>query len=114
MNVLTFREPALRVDARARKSREHDGKLFHPDAGAFYASIAAIVAQPPPNFRWTHIGHLSREQRLRWRAEECRALVGQFSELQCRLQLQRLAESYDNMAACVAVIDAGKHYLTAT
>ena len=119
MNVQTFKDPTVRVDARARKSREYDGQRLHLDAGAidagaFYASIAAIVGQPPADFKWTHIGHISREQRLRWRAEECRSLAGQFNEPECRLQMQLLAESYDNMAACVAVIDAGKHYLTVT
>src|SRR5262245_44736963 len=77
MNVQTFKDPTVRVDARARKSREYDGQRLHLDAGAidagaFYASIAAIVGQPPADFKWTHIGHISREQRLRWRAEECR------------------------------------------
>jgi len=108
VDVLTFSDPAVRIDARARRSDAPDSKQLHRDTAAFYTSIAAIVAEPPPDFKWTRVGHISREQRLRWRAEECRSLAGHFDEPECRLQLQRLAESYDNMAACVAVIDAGK------
>jgi hypothetical protein len=56
-----------------------------------YRTLDTLAHQMPAH-------RLSRSAALRFRAEECRTLAGQFSNVECRKYLEGLAKTYDHLA----------------
>ena len=65
----------------------------------FYRSLARIIPSLPTGYDSNKAAlPLTRAERWKARAEECRTLADSSSDPICRAQLTRLAQTYDQMA----------------
>jgi len=92
-----FASTAAHFEALARKARDQDQQQRLLQVAGFYRSLAQIVPALPAGFQWA-AGGLSRAERWKARAEECRTLADYYTDPTCRAQLTRLADGYDRMA----------------
>jgi hypothetical protein len=105
----SFRDPATRpgfastaayFESMARKERrdEERRKRLMETAG-FYRHLAGIIPAMPTGYAGNRTTlPLTRAERWKARAEECRTLADCFTDPTCRGQLARLAQSYEEMA----------------
>src|SRR5262249_56735577 len=69
------------------------------EEGAFCTyPVANIIPAMPTQYKIKVVPSLTRAERWRARAEECRTLADCFTDPNCREQLRQLAQSYDCMA----------------
>jgi hypothetical protein len=82
-----------------RETRDYDRRQRLLEVAGFYRSLAGIIPAMPTRYKGNGAAlPLTREERWRARAEECRTLADCFTDPICRGQLTRLAQSYDQMA----------------
>jgi hypothetical protein len=82
-----------------RETRDYDRRQRLLEVAGFYRSLAGIIPAMPTRYKGNGAAlPLTREERWRARAEECRTLADCFTDPTCREQLGRLAQSYDCMA----------------
>jgi len=96
-----FASTALYFEKLAQKERRDvDRQRRLSELAGFYRSLAKIVPGMPIGYKNNNgsTPPLTRAQRLRSRAEECRTLADCFTSLICRKQLTELAQSYERMA----------------
>jgi len=94
-----FKSTALYFEWLAQKeNRDYDRRQRLLEVARFYRSLAGIIPAMP-GCKMNNVGlSLTRAERWRARAEECRTLADCFTDPFCRGQLTRLAQSYDEMA----------------
>lgn len=95
-----FADTAAYFDAKAKKARTSgDQRRFAGTAG-FYRTLARITPTFPHGYTAPRIkpNGSPRADRLRSRAEECRAMAAAIRDVNCRAVLGRLADSYEAMA----------------
>jgi len=95
-----FKSTALYFEWLAQKeNRDYDRRQRLLEVARFYRSLAGIIPAMPTGCKINNVGlSLTRAERWRARAEECRTLADCFTDPICRGQLTRLAQSYDQMA----------------
>src|SRR5262249_4589559 len=95
--LMGFAATALYFENRAKKERDHDARARVQEVAGFYRMLAGITPDFPPGFNANGKG-ASHTDRFRARAEECRTMADHFENPICRDQMNRLADSYDQMA----------------
>jgi len=95
-----FKSTAVYFEWLAQKeNRDYDRRQRLLEVARFYRSLAGIIPAMPTRCKINNVGlSLTRADRWRARAEECRTLADCFTDPICRGQLTRLAQSYDQMA----------------
>jgi hypothetical protein len=94
-----FASTAAYFENLADKTRDDDRRQRLLEVAGFYRSLAAIIPAMPKSYKANGgIPPLTRAERWRARAEECRTLADCFSDPTCRAQLTRLAAGYEVMA----------------
>jgi hypothetical protein len=94
-----FSNSAKYFEQRALRARDENERQRLLEVAEFYRSLARVVPALPRGFELNGAGPPnSRIQRWEARAEECRVLAEHFKDPQCRQQLVRLAETYDELA----------------
>lgn len=85
-----FAQTAAYFDARAKTARDPmDAERFAEVAG-FYRRLARITPGFPP--------HVNGARRWKSRAEECRTIAEHLTDPLCRVQMMRLADTYDGLS----------------
>ena len=94
-----FASTAVYFERLAQKEmRDYDRRQRLLEVARFYRSLAGIIPAMPARCKINNVGLLTRAERCRARAEECRTLADCFTDPICRGQLTRLAQDYDQMA----------------
>jgi len=96
-----FASTALYFERLARKEvRDGDRRQRLLEVARFYRSLAGIIPNMPSGYKHNNgVGPpVTRAERWRVRAEECRTLADCFTDQTCRGQLRGLAQEYDRMA----------------
>jgi hypothetical protein len=95
-----FAATATYFEGRANRARAPERKSRLLDVAEFYRSLARIVPNMPPGYKTSGaMPALSRAERWKAHAEECRTLADHFHDRNCRQHLASLAEDYDRLAA---------------
>jgi len=94
-----FESTAVYFEWLAQKeTRDYDRRQRLLEVARFYRSLAGIIPAMPTQYKIKVEPSVTRAERWRARAEECRTLADCFTDPTCREQLRRLAQSYDCMA----------------
>jgi len=95
-----FKSTAVYFEWLAQKEmRDYDRRQRLLEVARLYRSLAGIIPAMPARCKINNVGlSLTRAERCRARAEECRTLADCFTDPICRGQLTRLAQDYDQMA----------------
>ena len=95
-----FKSTALYFERLAQKeARDPDRRQRLLEVAGFYRSLAGIIPAMPTRYKGNGVGPpLTRAERWKARAEECRTLADCFTDQTCRGQLTRFARDYDRMA----------------
>ena len=96
-----FASTAVYFERLAQKEvRDYDRRQRLLEVAHFYRSLAGIIPSMPDGYKVSDgVGlPVTRAQRWRARAEECRTLADSFTDQTCREQLRGLAQEYDRMA----------------
>jgi len=96
-----FASTAAYFERLAQKEvRDYDRRQRLLEMAQFYRSLAGIIPGMPDGYKVSDgVGWpVTRAQRWRARAEECRTLADCFTDQTCRGQLRGLAQEYDRMA----------------
>jgi hypothetical protein len=95
-----FASTAVYFERLARKEkRDHERRQRLTEVAGFYRSLARIIPGIPEGYKLNDpVLHVTRAARWKARAEECRALADCFTDLTCREQLTRLAQTYEQIA----------------
>jgi hypothetical protein len=95
-----FASTAVYFERLAQKeTRDDDRRERLLQVADFYHSLAGIIPGIPHGYMINDVGlPVTRAERWKARAEECRTLADCFTDPTCRGQLRRLAQSYDRMA----------------
>jgi hypothetical protein len=95
-----FKSTAVYFEWLAQKeNRDYDRRQRLLEVARFYRSLAGIIPAMPTGCKINNVGlSLTRAERWRARAEECRTLADSVTDPTCREQLGQLAQSYDQMA----------------
>jgi len=94
-----FRSTAVYFEWLAQKETgDYDRRQRLLEVAGFYRSLAGIIPAMPTQYKIKLGQSVTRAERWRARAEECRTLADCFTDPTCREQLTRLAQSYDCMA----------------
>jgi hypothetical protein len=101
--VCGFRATAEYLESRARRTRREAEQARLMKAAQFYRELGAITPGLPVGFKTTR--DLSRTNRYRDRAEECRTIADLLVDPDCKQQLANLAVTYDNLAASCEKIE---------
>jgi hypothetical protein len=102
--VTRTKGPGLRAPlsiSRLAQKEKHDPDRRQRllEVAAFYRSLAGIIPGVPTGYKDNGVGlPLTRAERWKARAEECRTLADRLTDPTCRGQLTQLAQSYDQMA----------------
>ncbi len=98
-----FSETAAYFESKAKKARAAYDQQRFGDAATFYRTLAQITPSLPAGYtsRQVEPNGSPAADRLRARAEECRAIAEVTRDPTCRAKLIRLADSYEAMAAGV-------------
>ena len=82
-----------------KEARDPDRRQRLLEVAGFYRSLAGIIPAMPTRCKINNVAlPVTRAERWKARAEECRTLADCFTDSFCRGQLTRLAQSYDQMA----------------
>src|SRR5262249_8595340 len=83
-----------------RETRDQERRQRLTEVAGFYRSLARIIPGLPTAYESNSATlPVTRAERWKARAEECRTLADCFTDPICRGQLTRLAQDYDRMAA---------------
>jgi len=95
-----FASTALYFESLARKEvRDQERQQRLMEVAGFYRALARIIPAIPNGYKFKDgVVPVTRAERWRARAEECRTLADCFTDPICRGQLTRLAQSYEQMA----------------
>ena len=95
-----FKSTAVYFEWLAQKeNRDYDRRQRLLEVARFYRSLAGIIPAMPTRCKINNVGlSLTRADRWRARAEECRMLADCVTDPTCREQLGQLAQSFDQMA----------------
>jgi hypothetical protein len=95
-----FKSTAVYFESLAQKeTRDYDRRQRLLEVAGFYRSLAGIIPAMPTRCKINNVAlPVTRAERWKGRAEECRTLADCFTDPICRGQLTRLAQSYDQMA----------------
>ena len=96
-----FASTALYFERLAQRERRDDARRRRlPELAGFYRSLAQVIPGMPIGYKNNDGSKLplTRAQRLRFRAEECRTLADCLTSPTCCKQLTELAQSYEDMA----------------
>ena len=94
-----FKSTAVYFEWLAQKeTRDYDRRQRLLEVARFYRSLAGIIPAMPARCKINNVGLLTRAERCRARAEECRTLADCFTDQTLRGQLTQLARDYDQMA----------------
>ena len=95
-----FKSTAVYFEWLAEKeTRDNDRRQRLLEVARFYRSLAGIIPAMPTRCKINNVAlPVTRAERWKARAEECRTLADCFTDSFCRGQLTRLAQSYDQMA----------------
>jgi len=95
-----FASTAAYFKSLADRARHDDQRQRLLEVAGFYRSLAGFIPAMPSNYKHNgRVPPITRAERWRARAEECRSLADCFTDQTCRRQLTELAEGYDRMAA---------------
>src|SRR5215831_20461628 len=96
-----FATTAAYFESLARKeNRDQERRQRLMEWAGFYRSLARIIPGLPTGYESNRATlPITRAERWKARAEECRTLADCFTDPICRGQLTRLAQDYDRMAA---------------
>jgi hypothetical protein len=95
-----FASTAAHFELLADKARDEDQRQRWLEVAGFYRSLAQIIPAMPNDYKHNgQVPPLTRAERWRARAEECRSLADCFTDPTCRRQLIDLAAGYESMAA---------------
>jgi hypothetical protein len=82
-----------------KEARDPDRRQRLLEVAGFYRSLARIIPGIPTGYKSNGAAlPVTRAERWKARAEECRTLADCFTDPICRGQLTRLAQGYDQMA----------------
>ena len=82
-----------------KEARDPDRRQRLLEVAGFYRSLARIIPSIPTGYKGNGAAlPVTRAERWKARAEECRTLADCFTDPICRGQLTRLAQGYDQMA----------------
>jgi len=82
-----------------KESHDQERRQRLMEWAGFYRSLARIIPAMPTGYESNRATlPLTRAERWKARAEECRTLADCFTDPTCRGQLTRLAQSYEEMA----------------
>src|SRR5262245_40245229 len=82
-----------------RETRDDDRRQRLSEVARFYRSLAGIIPAMPTRCKINGAAFpVTRAERWRARAEECRTLADCLADPICREQLTQLARDYDQMA----------------
>src|SRR5262245_41095770 len=82
-----------------KEARDPDRRQRLLEVAGFYRSLARIIPGIPTGYKGNGAAlPVTRAERWKARAEECRTLADCFTDPICRGQLTRLAQGYDQMA----------------
>jgi hypothetical protein len=82
-----------------KETRDYDRQQRLLEVAGFYRSLAGIIPAMPTRCKINGVGPpLTRAERWRARAEECRTRADCFTDQTLRGQLTQLARDYDQMA----------------
>jgi len=95
-----FKSTAVHFEWLAQKeTRDDDRRRRLLEVAGFYRSLAGIIPAMPTRYKINGAAFpVTRAERWKARAEECRTLADCFTDPICREQLTRLARDYDRMA----------------
>jgi len=95
-----FKRTAVYFEWLAQKeTRDPDRRQRLLEVAGFYRSLAGIIPAMPTRCKINGAAlPVTRAERWKARAEECRTLADCFTDPICRGQLTRLAQGYDQMA----------------
>jgi len=94
-----FKSTAVYFEWLAQKeTRDYDRRQRLSEVARFYRSLAGIIPAMPMHCKIKVGPSVTRVERWRARAEECRTLADCFTDPTCREQLTQLAQDYDRMA----------------
>jgi hypothetical protein len=95
-----FATTAAYFERLARKeNRDQERRQRLMEGVGFYRSLARIIPSVPTGYESNSTTlPLTRAERWKARAEECRTLADCFTDPICRGQLMRLAQIYEGMA----------------
>jgi len=95
-----FKSTAVYFEWLAQKeTRDDDRRQRLLEVARFYRSLAGIIPAMPTRCKINGVAlPVTRAERWKARAEECRTLADCFSDPICRGQLTALAQGYDQMA----------------
>ena len=98
--MATFSNTAAYFEARAKKAKSQDRRQQFFDAARFYEELGQITPEFPEGCKQPE--RLSanaslRADRLRDRAEECRAIADSMQDESCKAKLLRLADTYEQV-----------------
>jgi hypothetical protein len=95
-----FKSTAVYFERLAQKeARDDDRRQRLLEVAGFYCSLAQIIPGIPTGYKGNSTAlRVTRAERWKARAEECRTLADCFTDPICRGQLTPLAQSYDQMA----------------
>jgi hypothetical protein len=94
-----FAGTAAYFEKLAQRTREFEQRERLLEVAEFYHSLAQIAPRMPTGFSHkSGVVPLTRAERWKARADECRALADGFADPSCREQMARLAQTYDRLA----------------